>query len=532
MGKISSLVRNTATILFLAIGLAGLILSFLTVKQGLIGWDSPIDTTGFLDISSLPAGASLAIAYEAIWTTSEFYGILIQQSGLALQCVFTGQCSLPDAYAVDTYLWQGMATIGIAAMAAIAVSFAVFVATKNKIAATITWAFATSFPVVVGLNSVDYKDSPLASGLAIFCAGITIFWVLQEKMTTWLNYWPLLIISTGSFIALAVRPASWTILLAIGVSATILFFGVEKNLKKKPSKPLVTKISLVYAAAVAGLIPLYLTNPLARISLIKWLYDSYVVMSHYPVESTVLTAGVQLNTADLPWWYIPAWIFAQMPMITVVILVTSALIALFAFFKPRTMEVRNSWPLASFLILGILVPLVAIITQATMYDGIRHSLYIFAPLATLIGLGYVAISELATNKSVITSVALIIFLAAGLTNLASILRWFPYQYAYLNEIASINSGTPDWEVDYWGLSQQEAVSKFKEQGVSTVKISGMQPVSMGIYGISNGAPGAGEGLFFGIRGGQAGEIPQNCVEDFNITRDDVLLSRGYLCSSE
>lgn len=518
--------------MFIAIGLSGLVLSFLTVKQGLVGWDSPIDTTGFLEISSLPAGASLATAYEAIWTTSEFYGILIQQSGLALQCVITGQCSLPDAYAVDTYLWQGIATIGIAALAAVAVSFAVLVTTNNLIAATITWAFATSFPVVIGLNSVDYKDSPLASGLAIFCAGITIFWVLREKMTTWLNYWPLLIITMGAYTALAVRPASWTILLAIGVSATILFFLIEKYLRKKPSKPLVINISLVYSAAVAGLIPLYVTNPLARISLIKWLYDSYVVMSHYPVESTVLTAGQQLNTAQLPWWYIPAWIFAQMPLITVAILVGSALIATFVFFKPRTMEVRNAWPLASFLVLGILVPLVAIITQATMYDGIRHSLYIFAPLATLIGLGYVAISELATSKKVISSVALILFVAAGLTNLGSTLRWYPYQYAYLNEIASINDGTPEWEVDYWGLSQQEAVSRFKAQGVSSVKISGMQPVSMGIYGISNGSPGAGEGLFFGIRGGQTGEIPQNCAEDFNITRDGVLLSRGFLCSSE
>lgn len=532
MGKISNVVRNVAVVVFSIIGLMGLAFSFSTVQKGLIGWDSPIDSSGFIEIVSLPAGATLAVAYEAVWTTSEFYGILIQQSGYALECIFTSECSLPDAYAPSTYLWQGTATLIFAALAAIAVSYAVFQATKNVIAASITWAFALSFPVVVGLNSVDYKDSPLASGLAIYCAGITIYWVRRKKYSKWLSHWPLLIITGGAFIALAVRPASWTILLAIGVASTAVFFVIEKYFNKSQSKPLIVSIILIYLASIASLIPLYFSNPLARISLIRWLYDSYVVMSHYPVESTVLTAGAQLNTADLPWWYIPSWIFAQLPIITVAVVVIAAVMCILAVIRPTTNQIRKAWPLATFLVLGMFVPLVAIITSATMYDGIRHSLYIFAPLATLIGLSYVAASELSRNNSWITSSALIILLSAGVTNIVSTLRWFPYQYAYLNEISSMNDGTPLWEVDYWGLSQKEAVERLKSQGVNVVKISGMQPVSMGIYGISNGSPANGEGLFFGIRGGQTGQVPENCVEEFSISRDGVLLSKAFICGSE
>jgi hypothetical protein len=44
--------------------------------------------------------------------------------------------------------------------------------------------------------------------------------------------------------------------------------------------------------------------------MLPWLKDSLNVSRSFPWDHPIRTAGRDLRSVDLPWWYVPAWLGA------------------------------------------------------------------------------------------------------------------------------------------------------------------------------------------------------------------------------
>jgi hypothetical protein len=105
----------------------------------------------------------------------------------------------------------------------------------------------------------------------------------------------------------------------------------------------------------------------------------------------------------------------------------------------------------------VLFPVAYIIgVRATMYDGIRHLLFIFPPIAVLAAAGWISALQ---RGSVITRVLVTAALLVGIARPALfIIQEHPNQVVYFNELAGGPAGAYGrYEMDYWGNCLLQAV---------------------------------------------------------------------------
>jgi hypothetical protein len=198
--------------------------------------------------------------------------------------------------------------------------------------------------------------------------------------------------------------------------------------------------------------------------------------------------------------------------------------------------------LTPFWIQGFLLPASVFLVGAQFFDGIRHLLFLVPALIVVATLGIAWLMGPGTNtrKGVVT-VSILGLLVAG-ANLWADIRWFPYDYAFINPLAGHDKSSRQWELDYWGISAREGVERLRELGVAPVVV-----VPTGEPGRPYGAlnltdPGAGiedpviirtkPGEEFGYYWFRRFQYPLadfDCVKLFSIVRDGQDLGEGGRC---
>ncbi len=472
--------------LLIAIGISASIGAGIAMMHAGIGWDAHIDTNESLVIRelvpSLPPGSDISVAYEQIYFTSEFYGILLPQLGDFLHFVFTGSSDLLQVNDLDTYRWQGLASIFLAVGAAASLACAIASALKSSMAGAFTWALIMTTPLYFGMSYINIKDMPVAVGLTLLTSAFILNRSAKSKIVRWgvANF----LMAAGAFIAAATRPGLWPLIVLFS-GLTLVIFATLDIRRRELKRSLPSMVGLGIAGAVT-LFLLWLTNPLARINLVQWLIDSFLVMRSYPWEGTIRVAGQDLMSTELPLWYVPAWIFAQMPIATLILLAASAVVIGCTVFCSGGASLRpNVFLLTPVFLQAAVLPVAVVATGATLYDGLRHLLFLVPPLLGIGSLAIVAIEKSKPrlrisprNLAGIVSI-LIVFLSGWAT-----LRWVPYSYAYINPIAGWSNPERDWELDFWGVSAIEGVEKLNQTGLDSVVVLPSEGTSSMIGGQS------------------------------------------------
>jgi hypothetical protein len=288
-------------------------------------------------------------------------------------------------------------------------------------------------------------------------------------------------------------------------------------------------ISSLAALAVAVAF-IWATNPLARIDLVQWLRDASKNSLAYPWDGTIRTAGGDVHSGHLPWWYVPAWLGAQLPLLTIAALV-GGLTVLGAFLVRQRRDVGGARTIAlvPLALQGIALPIGILISGAVIYDGIRHLLFMIPALIAL-ATGAMALLDRRTRRGSRLRVALP--LAATLVVAASLFdaaRWAPYAYAYINPIAGRNTHSQSWELDYWGASAREGVVRLHRAGLSSVSVQPAAQVGLPFGAVPyTGVFGESAGIYVFSRWGFT-TASFGCAVLFTIKRDGHTLGEGANC---
>lgn len=175
-------------------------------------------------------------------------------------------------------------------------------------------------------------------------------------------------------------------------------------------------------------------------------------LSHFPWGGSVLFGGREYPGVSVPWAYIPQWLWMTAPPV----LTVGVALSVFGF-RRAAMQER----LAALCAVVVFPVIYIIATRSTLYDGVRHLLFIIPPLTILAAAGWVGMLNVQTAafRRIVLTV-----LAGGLIEpLYFQVQNHPNQVTYVQPLAGGPAAAfANYDLDYWGncmLSALERVDK-------------------------------------------------------------------------
>jgi hypothetical protein len=300
-------------------------------------------------------------------------------------------------------------------------------------AAVVAVASLALFPPYVGHAMNNPKDLPFAAlATAVLAVIATLprqFPYLPIKHVLWLG------LTIG--LCLAVRPGG---LLFIGYVGLWVLSAILVNRDFDARRLALTALALAAVLAIAVIVPMPVWPYLWERPFIG-VFEAAEGVSHYEWNGTVLFQGRDVSSRAVPWTYVPVWlIWTTPPVVLVGALLSLRALADAGWHRRATLGL---W-------FGVIFPIVyVIVRQSTLYDGIRHLLFIVPPLVALAALGWDGLLHATTGRA--RAVAALV-LAVGLTEpLIFQLRNHPNQASYFQPLVGGPAAAAGrFELDYWG----------------------------------------------------------------------------------
>lgn len=528
----------------LLIGLGGIGAAVAGAARGGIGWDSAYETYLSILARSIDPRSTLDQAYVAIPGTFEFYGVLTQSFADGIHGLFTGSTALLEPQASDTYFWQGLANTVVAVFGAGVLAAAVAAILASPVAGAFTWAGLATLPVWAGMSHVDFKDLPVAVGLSVLGSGIGLSWRFARRDRMVIVGAGLAIAGAG--VALGARIGSFALLAAVaGISGLV----VLERMRVRDVRTVGAVWGTIATGVAGGLVLAGFVNPVARINPVRLLVDAAAVMRHYPASGTTRMLGLDVDQNQVPLWYVPAWVAAQLPLLLLaVVMVGLAAVVLSVRDELRTVGHEDAGAarrtsggpathpgpilsLSPLLAQGLLLPLIIVGTGSVLYDGVRQLLFVYPATVVIAAIGIWYLDRRAigfpSRRRIMFAAVPVVVVAASLFGL---LRWFPYEYAFVNPLAG-SMGQDAWELDYWGVTAREGAARAGDLGpdmVSVAPTSGTASPFAPVTPWEEIPAGSTYALYHFMRAG--GRIdPSRCSVEFRIERDGLSLGEGGTC---
>lgn len=361
------------------------------------------------------------------------YGGLVEIAAVAVQHAVPADTYVVRHAVNAVFGWAGVVIIGVAAGAA-------FGRRTGWLAALLL----VLAPRYFGDAMNNPKDVPFAA-MAMAVLGLTLTLDWSRPRLSWARAAAL-----AGFIALAIniRPLGLVLYLyaggVIGLGSLLsAWFGADADRWRAFRDTVVRLVATGFVAIPAGSIfwPYAQAQPFARP------LSAFVKTTQldWAKGFDVLFAGQDLGAGALPWTYVPVWLILSLPPVIVVGVVLSGLVV------RRGRQQAVAWAgLAAFAATPVLA---AVVRNATIYDGIRHLLFVLPPLVALAAAGWVALVETRAR-----AVALVVLVVGMAEPLVFQVRNHPNQIVYFSPLGGGPRGAfARYDMDYWGNSVLQAV---------------------------------------------------------------------------
>ncbi len=309
-------------------------------------------------------------------------------------------------------------------------------------------------PQLFGQSMNNPKDIPFAAAYA--------FSIYQ--FFKWIKELPnpsirtLIYASVGIAVAIGIRVGGLIlvgILIVFLVAEWLFNKNVREKLMKQGALPRLLKhVVLVSAAGYFGALlfwPYGLEAPFSNP------FKALGEMQNFSTTIRILFAGKHIMSNEVPWNYIPTWISITTPLI---ILFPALLMAAASLFTRKIFR----WEYILLLTFAIVFPWAyAVYKKSSLYDGLRHFLFIVPLLTVLAALFFEVLFHMAKNRIIAIIIALVL-LAGIFLPLSWSIKNHPDEYCYFNELTGgIKGAYGNYETDYWMNSIRETSNWFHQQ---------------------------------------------------------------------
>ncbi len=320
------------------------------------------------------------------------------------------------------------------------------------------------FPVWYGHMFINPKDIPFACGYIWSLYAIVRF--LENPAAA---QWRLVIVTGLAIgVTMAVRVGGLVLLCYLG-----LFWGLlALHARWREPAVLMTWVrdrilpglGRIAAIAVAAFVVLLVYWPAAHGNPVAHTGGALAAVTHFDWPMPVLFEGVYRAAADLPGYYILKVFWLKTPELILILwaigLVWSVLWTV-GKLREREWGIETHHSGIVLVIFAVCFPIYyVIVRESTLYNGLRHLLFVVPPSVVLAGLVLerlrLAVGERRPGMRILVPVFAGLLM---LPTLIGMIRLHPYQYVQYNVFAGGVSGAAGhYEVDYWGTAYREAVA--------------------------------------------------------------------------
>jgi len=333
--------------------------------------------------------------------------------------------------------------------------------------------FLTVFPHFFGHMFMNPKDIPFACGYLW-----SLYYILKTlRRPLSLSLFLKLSITIG--LTLAIRMGGVFLIFYLGVALLLRLWLQRDQIKSKAQ--LANRFGQAVAYGIGVIIVSFLILlpwwPFAHQDPLGTIITTLTQIANFPWNGPVVFNGEVFVATDLPWYYLPEMLLITAPLFLVVLLGLGFIFLIVEAtrgFKKQKASYLTQERLSKFFLLFCLIFPVAIVAirQATLYDGMRHFIFILGPWAILAALTLDKIrlyfkKHAQTTRSPVIKVAPLAvkgIIALCVANVAiEMVVLHPYQYIFYNSmVGGIQNAWKGFETEYWGISHKEAVNKLAE----------------------------------------------------------------------
>lgn len=226
---------------------------------------------------------------------------------------------------------------------------------------------------------------------------------------------------------------------------------VQHQSYKRMIRTVVLSVSAL-GVLLAAMWPAIWRNP------IRGLSEAFATFSDYSTwDGTIIFQGSIISGNHVPWSYVPQWILITVPIATLVLWLTSLILApvVFRHFHKHT-SIRYLLTISLLTIVGSLSAI--IIFSSTLYGDWRHLYYLHVPFTLLSG---ATLYWLSIVSRIIYRMIVGLIIASSLLTITWMVREMPHFYVYFNPLAGTN-WDERWDRDIWRLSTIQMLESLLE----------------------------------------------------------------------
>lgn len=316
--------------------------------------------------------------------------------------------------------------------------------------------FSVLSPRLVGHSMNNPKDLPFAA-LHIFCL-YHLYALLMELPRIRLRRAACL--AAGIAIAIDIRISG---LLIIAYAPTFAFLRLGLRLKRRMRAgrtdwlhefawPMVGILATVFAGYFGAAI----LWPRAHLDPLRYPLQALRFMSSFDIfDSYNLFQGRWIHRWEIPWDYLPTWIWITLPPFASLGIVLTPLLFTQRFSWRRARELY-AVPMLAF---ATVFPIAYIIAKnSNVYDEARHVLFVVPVLLVLSALSIEAVLRQTRRHPRLHRLAFLALFALAFEPLSFMVRNHPLEGLYFSPlIGGIRGAFGRYEIDYWSESQRQAV---------------------------------------------------------------------------
>jgi len=294
-------------------------------------------------------------------------------------------------------------------------------------------------PRFYGHSFNNSKDIPFACFFT--WSMLALAWMLGAKRILWRH-----VVLSGLAIGLALSIRMGGLLLLAFAAAVLLARG---GLRKLP-----ILILIAWAVMVAAW-------PWAHENLLLNPIEAFRLITDFEATKEVRFAGQFIMSQEVPRTYLPWFLLITTPIPLLLLGATGLGVTAVKQFR----EPKSSEALLGFLLqLWLLFPLLFfVVVRPTVYDGIRHFLFLLPAIALFAAIGAAwvmgLVRSIQNRRLAIVGICLLL-----LWPVKDLIALHPYQSSYFNGIVGGVSGAwEEYDTDYWASSYKEAAEWINER---------------------------------------------------------------------
>ena len=188
--------------------------------------------------------------------------------------------------------------------------------------------------------------------------------------------------------------------------------------------------------------------------------------SYFPDDVTVLYRGEFISDKNLPWHYIPTWIGITTPILYLFYFFVGLIITVLLISRNPMDFIENQTRYDLIFMLWFFTPLIYVIVfKSVLYDGWRQLYFIYPALLVISLKGLISQFKFIKLKlkgrvyETVKILLVLIVLNSLIGTTFFMVRNHPFQSVYFNRLTGkdLESVVNNFELDYWGLSYQQAL---------------------------------------------------------------------------